>query len=80
LYEGYWKADEQEERMGEVKLLYDPKTINWQARSRVEAWERHDSDMSFDKPELKRIKFSTILGICTAGSLVLGVSIFRILG
>jgi hypothetical protein len=69
-------------KMGETRLLYDPKTINWEARSRVEAWTRHDSDINFNTPERKIIKASIAYGIVfvIGTTLALGVSLYRLLG
>jgi hypothetical protein len=68
--------------MGEAKLLYDPKTINWEARSRVEAWTRHDSDINFSTPEKKIVKVSILYGVIFAigTTLALGISLYRLLG
>ena len=67
--------------MGETRLLYDPKSINWDARSRVEAWTRHDTDINFDKPEAKIIKASILYGVIFAvgSALALGISLYRLL-
>jgi len=41
--------------MGEVKwAAYSPKDINWEARSRVEAWSRHDRDIEINTMHPRR--------------------------
>ena len=65
--------------MGTIKwAVYRPEDINWEARSRVDAWSRHDGDLLIDNHSVKHIGAGSGL-FFTLAMLVLAAATYMLL-